>query len=102
MSRLPPVPPAAGPARPASKPAARSNTPAPPPPAPLIKAGTGTHVAFEASLAFFLAPLAPFLRDPDVSEIMVNVPNRIYVEKAGRITLTSAAFANEVEVQAAA
>jgi pilus assembly protein CpaF len=69
---------------------------------PIIRAGTGTHMAFEASLEFFLAPLVPLLRDPDVSEIMVNGHDKIYVEKAGRISLTAARFASEADVQAAA
>ncbi len=72
------------------------------PPPPMIRAGAGTHAAFEASLEFFLAPLVPFMRDPDVSEIMVNGHNRIYIEKAGRISLTSATFPTEADVEAAA
>ena len=30
-------------------------------------------------------PLEPFLRDPDITEIMVNGPDQIYVERCGRI-----------------
>ena len=67
-----------------------------------MRAGAGTHAAFEASLEFFLAPLVPFMRDPDVSEIMVNGHDRIYIEKAGRISLTSATFPTEADVEAAA
>ena len=67
-----------------------------------LRAGAGTHAAFEASLQFFLAPLVPLLKDPDVSEIMVNGHDRIYVEKAGRIELTAARFPSELDVQAAA
>ncbi len=67
-----------------------------------LRAGAGTHAAFEASLEFFLAPLVPLLKDPDVSEIMVNGHNQIYVEKAGRIELTAAKFPSELDVQAAA
>jgi pilus assembly protein CpaF len=67
-----------------------------------MRAGTGTHAAFAASLEFFLAPLIPLLRDPDVNEIMVNGPDHIYVEKAGRLHLTAARFATEADVQAAA
>ena len=57
--------------------------------APLMRAGTGTHAAFEASLEFFLAPLVPLLRDEQVNEIMVNGHDKIYVEKAGRLLLTN-------------
>lgn len=82
------------PTRPATAPAA--------PATPHIARGTGTHSAFEAGLEFFLAPLLPYLRDSEVSEIMVNGPTQIYIEKAGRIQLTPAHFASEAEVQAAA
>ena len=32
-----------------------------------------------------LGPLEPLLADPSVTEIMVNGPGRVYVERAGRI-----------------
>ena len=69
---------------------------------PLMRLGSGTHVAFEASLQFFLTPIMPFMRDPEVSEIMVNGAEHIYIEKGGLIELTSARFGTEAEVQAAA
>lgn len=71
-------------------------------PAPLMAAGKGIHAAFDASLEFFLAPLLPLLRDPEVSEVMVNGYDRVYVERGGRIELTTARFAAETDVQAAA
>jgi pilus assembly protein CpaF len=40
-------------------------------------------------------PLEPLLRDPEVSEVMVNGPNRIFVERGGRITAVNAAFTDE-------
>lgn len=40
-------------------------------------------------------PLEPLLRDADVSEIMVNAPDRIYVERFGRIVPVDAAFIDE-------
>jgi pilus assembly protein CpaF len=40
-------------------------------------------------------PLEPYLRDPDVSEIMVNGYDQIYVERAGRLHPVAAAFADE-------
>ena len=78
--------------------------PPPPPvdPATLFTGKSGRLSAFEASLEFFLHPIMPFFRDPDVSEIMVNGADQIYIEKAGRITLTNATFASETDVRAAA
>ncbi|MDX6230881.1 MAG: pilus assembly protein CpaF [Frankiales bacterium] len=39
-------------------------------------------------------PLEPFLRDPEVTEIMVNGPDQIYVEIGGRVSPAAAAFAD--------
>ncbi|MEJ2855241.1 MULTISPECIES: CpaF family protein [unclassified Saccharothrix] len=40
-------------------------------------------------------PLEPYLRDPDVSEIMVNGHDQVYVERAGRLEPVDAAFTDE-------
>ncbi len=40
-------------------------------------------------------PIEPFLRDPDISEIMVNGPDQIYVERAGRIYPVAGQFTDE-------
>ena len=42
-----------------------------------------------------LGPLEPFILDPDVSEIMVNGPSKIYIERAGKLALTDASFEDE-------
>ena len=47
---------------------------------------------FEETLLQFLAPIRPFLDDASVSEIMINGPNQIYVERKGQLTLTGAKF----------
>jgi pilus assembly protein CpaF len=40
-------------------------------------------------------PLEPYLRDPEVSEIMVNGYDQIYVEREGRLYPVAAAFTDE-------
>ncbi|GAA4408551.1 CpaF family protein [Fodinibacter luteus] len=40
-------------------------------------------------------PLEPLLRDPEITEIMVNGPEYIYVERAGKIYPIEARFSNE-------
>ncbi|WP_338748797.1 CpaF family protein [Janibacter alittae] len=40
-------------------------------------------------------PLEPYLRDPDVTEIMVNGADDIYIERDGRIFPTGTRFADE-------
>jgi pilus assembly protein CpaF len=42
-----------------------------------------------------LGPLEALLRDPEVSEVMVNRPEQIFVERRGRIELTNLAFEDE-------
>jgi pilus assembly protein CpaF len=39
-----------------------------------------------------LGPLEPFLKDPTVSDILVNTYNSIYVERYGKLELTNARF----------
>lgn len=40
-------------------------------------------------------PLEPFLADPEVTEIMINGPGRIYIEKAGRLQMTGSTFRDD-------
>jgi pilus assembly protein CpaF len=44
-------------------------------------------------------PIEPFLRDPDVTEIMVNGPYSIYIERAGQLHRVDASFNNESHVR---
>jgi len=46
-----------------------------------------------------LGPLEDLLADPRVEEVMVNGPNRVYVERGGRIELTDARFGGEEELR---
>ena len=44
---------------------------------------------------FGLGPIDPFMKDPDVSEILVNGPKRIYVERRGRLQKKELAFRDD-------
>ena len=43
-------------------------------------------------------PLEPYLNDPSITEVMVNGPNHIYIERAGKITRVDAFFLNDEHV----
>ena len=42
-----------------------------------------------------LGPLEPLLKDDTVNDILVNGPNRVFVERAGKLTLTDVTFKDE-------
>jgi len=44
---------------------------------------------------FGFGPLEEFLRDPFISDILVNGPNQVYIEKNGRLSPTDASFSDE-------
>jgi pilus assembly protein CpaF len=44
-------------------------------------------------------PLEPYLRDPEVSEIMVNGHDQIYVERNGRLYQAGSSFADEAHLR---
>ncbi|MBA4387829.1 MAG: hypothetical protein C0404_07600, partial [Verrucomicrobia bacterium] len=50
--------------------------------------------------AIGLGPLEDLLEDPDVTEIMVNGPNQVYVEKKGKILATDKSFMDDSSVLA--
>ena len=56
---------------------------------------------FEETLLQFLAPIRPFLDDASVSEIMINGPDQIYVERKGRLELTGVTFPSRDALEAA-
>jgi len=55
---------------------------------------------FEAISAEILGygPIEPLLKDPSVTEIMVNGPKQIYVEKGGKLELSDATFQDDDHV----
>ncbi len=53
-------------------------------------------------LILFLAPVKEYLEDDDVSEILINGPAQVYIEKQGRLRKTTARFVSEPALRAAA
>ena len=53
-------------------------------------------------LVLFLAPVKEYLADDQVSEILINGPSQIYIERNGKLEETPARFANETQLKAAA
>lgn len=47
---------------------------------------------YEETLLQFFAPIRPFLEDPSVSEVMINGPDKIFVERSGQLYKTEARF----------
>jgi pilus assembly protein CpaF len=44
-------------------------------------------------------PLEPLLNDPDVTEVMVNGPDRIFIERAGKIESVETTFTDEAHLR---
>jgi pilus assembly protein CpaF len=44
---------------------------------------------------FGLGPLEPLLADPTISDILVNSPKRIYIERGGRLEMTNIEFKDD-------
>ena len=47
---------------------------------------------------FGLGPLEPLLNDPDVSDILINGSDTVYIERKGRLEQTSISFANDAHL----
>ena len=47
---------------------------------------------------FGLGPIEEFLRDPTVSDVLVNGPQKVYVERRGRLELTTASFRDNAQL----
>jgi pilus assembly protein CpaF len=45
--------------------------------------------------SFGLGPLEPYMQDPDVTDILVNGPHEVYVERLGRLQETNTVFADD-------
>lgn len=56
---------------------------------------------FEQSLIEFLAPIQDYLRDPSVSEIMINGPTQIFIERQGVVQRTDVHFESQQALESA-
>ncbi|MBC7421799.1 MAG: CpaF family protein [Bdellovibrio sp.] len=56
---------------------------------------------FKEVIARALGPVNEYLNDPGVSEVLINGPNQIFVERGGKLELTTAKFPDEDTLQAA-
>jgi pilus assembly protein CpaF len=48
--------------------------------------------------SFGLGPLEPFMRDPAVTDILVNGPREVFIERFGRLEETGAVFADDAHL----
>ncbi len=54
------------------------------------------HDILDEMLGF--GPLQPLLDDPEISEIMVNGPDKIYIERQGKLVKTNIKFENDEQI----
>lgn len=65
------------------------------------ESGAPKSKAKPSYLYLFFAPVQEYLTDDDVSEILINGPRQIYIERKGKLEPTKAAFLNEQSLEAA-
>lgn len=56
---------------------------------------------YDQTIRQFFAPIAPFLDDCSVTEILINGPREVFIEKRGVLERTDAGFTDEDELLAA-
>lgn len=56
---------------------------------------------FEDSIETFLEPVKDYLKDESVSEVLINGPSEIFIERRGILEKTPATFSDEQALQAA-
>ena len=66
---------------------------------PLTSADRSQLINEIASDVLGYGPIDAILNDPDVTEVMVNGPNQIYVEKLGKLTKTDIRFVDTTHLR---
>lgn len=56
---------------------------------------------FETSVQVFLNPVLEYLKDDSVTEVMINGPKQIFIERAGNVSAVDAQFDDEQALMAA-
>lgn len=56
---------------------------------------------FKAAIHQFLGPIVPYLEDPSVSEVLINGPFEIFIERNGKLQKADGKFADEDSLRAA-
>ncbi|MFC2075305.1 CpaF family protein [Bdellovibrionota bacterium] len=59
------------------------------------------ETVFSTTIRNFLEPILGYLEDPSVTEIMINGPDEVYIEREGKLEKTDAQFTDEGALQAA-
>jgi pilus assembly protein CpaF len=59
------------------------------------ESGSACMSMFSESLRAFLRPVVPFLDDPEVSEILINGPREVWIERRGNLYRTETTFTEE-------
>lgn len=56
---------------------------------------------FKNAIRNFLGPVLEFLEDPSITEVLINGPSEIFIERDGKLVKTDASFADEDALLAA-
>ncbi len=59
------------------------------------------HTLFSQTIGHYLSPIRSYLDDPEVTEVMINRFDEIYIESQGKLHRTASRFVDEEQYQAA-